>query len=344
MSEQDFIIPQKKKRRIWPIILVLILIGVFSLFFFKASFTISRVVEWDSLASILPSSDNFPALPEKDPSRINILLLGFRGEDDPGEGKYLSDAITLISIDKNSNKVALISFPRDLYARLWCDPGKKKINFAYAQGGLECAKKTISYISGQYIDFAVSVDFEGLKELVDSLGGVEIYLEKPFQESFQWAKEGWEEDEYWNIQEIEGEENWVFQVPAGQNHLDGKTTLYYVRSRYSTNDFDRIRRQQQVLLAIKEKALSLGFLANPVKIYQMMDILSKHVRTDIELKNAKSLIDLANNLDKKEIKTRYFDNGPNGLLYDTFINKEYILLPQGDNFEKIQEVCKNIFD
>ncbi len=344
MQDQNSYLPKKKKRRIWPIILILILIGFFSLFFFKASFTISKVVNWDGLANMLPSGKDLPDLPKKNPDRINILLLGFRGPDDPGEGKYLSDTMIMVSIDKKSDKLALISFPRDIYAQLWCDENKKKINFAYAQGGLECAKKTLSYLSGEYIDFAASADFQGLIKIIDILGGIDVYLNQPFQESFQWAREGWEENKYWQIKEIEGEEKWVFQVPEGNNHLDGKTALYYVRSRYSTDDFDRMNRQQQVLLAIKEKALSLGFLANPVKIYQTLDVLGDHLKTDMQLADIKTLINLANNLDKKQISVRYFDNSENGLLYHTFINQEYVLLPKGDNFNEIQKVCKNIFD
>jgi len=87
---------------------------------------------------------------------------------------------------------------------------KREINFAYAYGGLSCAKKTVSYLSGLYIDYTASINFEGLVKLIDDLGGINVYLDEPFEESFQWAKEGWEEDEHWFIKEIEGEERWVF--------------------------------------------------------------------------------------------------------------------------------------
>jgi LCP family protein required for cell wall assembly len=333
----------KKKRWIW-FLIVLFLSSFFSVFFLKTSFTISRVVGWSNAIQILPSSDNLPPLPEKDLLRINILLLGMRGLDEPGEGKLLSDAIILVSIKKDTGRIAIISIPRDLYLRLWCSQESKKINFAFAHGGLDCAKKTISYLTGLYIDYAVGVNFEALKETVDALGGIEIYLDKPFEEDFQWAKEGLEENENWFIKEIDGEERWVFYIPQGRNHLDGETALYYVRSRYSTNDFDRMQRQQQVLLAIKEKIFSLGFLSNPIKIYNLLDILGNNIRTDMGLKDMHTLIGLVDNLDTKNIKKKIFDTSPEGLLYQTFINEEYVLLPVGDNFDKIQETCQNIFD
>jgi len=334
----------KGKKRTWLWIISFLIIAFFSFFFFKTGFTISQVVDWMNTAQILPFDDDLPELPEKDPNRMDILLLGMRGLEDPGEGKLLSDAMIILSIEKTTGQVALISLPRDIYLRIWCSREKKKLNFAYAQGGLDCAKKTISYLTDLYIDYAVSVNFDALMESIDALGGISLYLEEPFEEDFQWAKEGWEEDEHWFIKEIDGEERWVFHLPQGENILDGQTTLYYVRSRYSTDDFDRMHRQQQVLMSIKEKALSLGVLANPVKIYNLLDILGKNIRIDASLSDIKGLISLISNLDTVNIKKKFFDISPGGLLYHTFINDEYVLLPVNDNFEQIQEACQNIFD
>ena len=330
-------------KKFWFFLLAILIIGFFSLFFFKTSFTISQIINWSEATNILPFNEDLPNLPEDDPDRINILLLGIRGLEDPGDGKLLSDAIILLSIKKSTGQLALISLPRDLYTRIWCAQENRKINFAYAQGGLDCAKKTVSLVTDLYVDYAISVDFEALKEGVDALGGITVNLDKSFEESFQWSNEGWEEDEHWFIKEIDGEEKWVFNIATGTNDLDGQTTLYYVRSRYSTNDFDRMRRQNQVLMAIKEKALSLGVLSNPIKIYNILDVLGKNIRTDISLNDIKNLIGLINEIDKENITKIFFDISPEGLLYHTFINEEYVLLPVGDNFDKIQETCKNVF-
>ncbi len=342
MEEIEYKKP-KRRIRFWALFSLILLIGFVSLFFFKTSFTISQVIEWSNANNILPFSEDLPDLPEDDPDKLNILILGMRGLEDPGDGKLLSDAMILASIEKDTGRLALISLPRDLYTTIWCTGEDRKINFAYAQGGLDCAKKTASLVTGLHIDYGISVNFEALKEGVDALGGITIHLDEPFEESFQWAKEGWEEDEHWFIKEIEGEERWVFHVATGTNELDGQTTLYYVRSRYSTNDFDRMRRQNQVLMAIKDKALSLGVLANPVKIYNILDVLGKNVRTDMGLGDMKNFINLIEEIDKENITKKFFDISPEGLLYHTFINEEYVLLPVGDNFDKIQEACKNVF-
>ncbi len=333
-----------RKKHFYLFFSIILIIGFLSLFFLKTSFTISKVIDWTGASNILPFGEDLPDLPEKDPDRINILLLGMRGLEEVGDGKLLSDTMILASIKKSTNETALIFLPRDLYAKIWCTWEDRKINSAYAQGGLDCAKKTVSLITDLYIDYAVSVNFHALEEGVDTLGGITIELDKAFEESFQWSNEGWEENENWFIKEIEGEEKWVFHVATGTNELDGQTTLYYVRSRYSTDDFDRMRRQNQVLMAIKEKALSLGVLTNPIKIYNLLDILGNNVTTDMGLNNMNSLLSLAGNIDKDNIKKRFFDISPQGLLYNTFINEEYVLLPVGDNFNQIQEACKNIFD
>ncbi|MFH0907057.1 MAG: LCP family protein [bacterium] len=329
------------KIKIWIFIIILTIVGLFCLLFLKTSFTVNKVIAWQDVANILPFSDK---LPEKDPNRINVLILGMRGLEDPGDGKMLSDTIIIASIKKDTGKIALISIPRDLYVDIWCDSSKRKINSAHAYGGLDCAKKTVAMATNLYIDYAISVDFKALKETIDTLGGITIYLDEPFVEDFQWWSEGWEENENWFIKEIEGEEKWVFYVPEGRNDLDGDIALYYVRSRYSTNDFDRMRRQQQVLMAIKDKAFSLGVLANPIKIYNLLDVLGRNVRTDIGLADIKNFIGLSSDLDTKDIKKIVFDISTEGLLYHTFIDEQYVLLPIDDNFDKIQEACKNIFD
>ena len=87
----------------------------------------------------------------------------------------------------------------------------------------------------------------------------------------------------------------------------------------------------------------MGVLTNPIKIYNLLDILGKNIRTDMDLDDIKELISLASDLDTREIIKKSFDTNPEGLLYQTFINDEYVLLPVGDNFDKIQEQVKNIF-
>jgi len=256
----------------------------------------------------------------------------------------------------------LISIPRDLYVTMPGEQYKEKINFAYALGfekrngaggGLFYSKIAVSKITGLNITYAVSINHAAFREIVDILGGIDIYLNKPFIENQQWINGG-DAGPSWafSIQTqtatttsgVQTTQKWVFEIPAGTSHLDGSTALYFVRARYSSNDFDRVNRQQQILLAIKNKALSLGIIANPVKLFQIMDSLGKNIRMDMPIDAIRNLLSLYFKLDTKNVIHKVFDTTPEGLLYQTKSESgAYILLPVGDNFDKIQEVCRNIF-
>ncbi len=345
-------------RRRWFLISFLILVlifGTFGYFSYKISsafseISISENSFWRSILSILPFknsplafllplSGNKPLQPQKDPDRINVLLLGTRGSRDNGHGDLLSDTIMILSIKKSSNQTALISIPRDLYIKI-SSYGKKKINNAYVLGeqenrgggGLILSKEVVSDVTDLYIDHTISADLNAFEELVNILGGLTIWRDRPFVEDKQW----WCDENDENCR--------PFIVPAGQSTLNGEQALFYVRSRFSSSDFDRMRRQQQVFLAIKEKVLGLKILANPKKIFEILNVLKRNIKTDMDITEIRELIDLSKQIDFTHIKRKVFDVSTEGLLYATKINSAYVLLPVGGNFDKVQEVCKNIFD
>lgn len=334
--------PRPKKRRwlSWLFLFVLMFAVGVGILFYKTGFTFSQInINNQDFNGLLPVSESQP-LPSKDPARLNILLLGYRGEGD-SNGGLLTDSIMIVSIKKSTGQVALISIPRDLYvempktnAKLNYKPIREKINFAFALGeevkrgaGPIFSKNAVSKVTGLYIDNVIAVNFNAFREIVDLLGGIDIYLDKPFTENEQFSGE------------------FLIDLPAGKNHLNSSSTLYFVRSRYTTSDFDRARRQQLVLMAIRDKALSLGVLGNPVKIYQILDSIGRNIRTDVGIDEAKGLLDFARNIDQKEVIHKVFDTTPAGLLYSSKSDiGAYILLPVGDNYSKIQEAVKNIFE
>ena len=268
-------------------------------------------------------------MPEKEPNRLDILILGIRGEDDENAeegGALLTDTIMVFSHDQITKKSSLVSIPRDFYVKIGSN--KNKINSAYEYGllrkeGTDYAKKLVSQITGIYIDNAVIVDFSSFEKLVNQLKGIDITLAKPFREENQWG--------------------YAFELPAGKNHLNGRDALYYVRSRYSSNDFDRAFRQQQVLFAIKNKVTTLHLISDPIKILSVINTLSQNIKTDINLWGVKEIIDLAKEVDtspavfKKQVLSTdnllYQTTGPNGI---------YILLPNGDNFDQIKQLFQDI--
>lgn len=267
----------------------------------------------------------------KDDNRENILLLGIRGEDDMEHGGLLTDTIMVLSVDTSKKTAALISVPRDIYLHIPGTTKKDKINAAYligeeklpSGGGLELSKRAVEYVTGLYINNVVSVDFKAFKEIIDELGGVDIYLDKEFREDKQWGGIN-------------------FYVAPGWQHLEGDIVLYYVRSRYSSNDFDRGRRQQQVLVAMKDKAMQLGFLANPFKINSVLDTLQRRIRTDLTIFEIVKLSKLTGQIENNNIRHKVLST--ENYLSQTHIDGAYVLLPKDGNFEEIRKASKEILN
>ncbi len=341
----------------WILILIIILFGVGGALVYKTGFTFSQI-QTEELGDLGLIENMATPLPESD--RLNILLLGLRGEGDPNGG-LLTDSIMVLSVKKPTGQVALISIPRDLYVTIPGTNQKEKINYAYAlgfekkgaAGALLFSKIAVAQTTGLYMDKAISVDHQALKDIIDTLGGVAVALDRPLVEDQQWINGG-DAGESWAFHiktetattstGVVEKQKWVFAIPSGVSLLDGNTALYFVRARYATSDFDRLRRQQMVLAAMKDKALSLGILANPIKLFQILDSLERNVRTDMGLNDFKNLIALADNLKTQPIIHKIFDTAPEGLLTAGHTESgSYILLPQGDNFSKIQAACQNIF-
>lgn len=341
-----------------------------------------------SLVRALPGGKD--ALEGEKEGRINILLLGMRGENVPGGG-LLADTIMVLSIhpkngDEDPNdqaKASLISIPRDLYVAV---PGKseqRKINAVYALGeererdggGIEDMQKIISEVTGLDIVYTVVINFQGFKNLVDILGGVTVTLAEPFQENYQFRgiearcdgvtytipSGGYEEK---RVQRKNGtyyanpkrypkcfakrapetlECGGNFSLPQGINTLNGDTALCYVRARSNSNDFERARRQQQVLRAMKEKALSLGTLTDFAKVNAILESLGNNATTNLEAWQMKRLFDLYQGLGEIPINQKVLENSESGLLYNPPETPQagYILLPIGNNYDKIRELFKN---
>lgn len=335
-SEPDKKPPKKKVVLLLAIVLVSIIFGTI---FYKTGFVFSKIIivkniAWERIFGKLPPSEYAPP---KDAKRINFLLLGIGGKEHEN-GSLLADSIMIVSFKKNTKKIALISIPRDLYVQMPGENYQEKINAAYVlgeqkyQNGLDYAKKAISYVTGLYIDYVAVVDFEAFRTVINALGGITIHLDQPFIEDKQW----WCDENGLSCR--------PFIVDVGDQLLDGEKALFYIRSRFSSSDFDRTRRQQQIMLAIKDKIISLGVLANPLIINNLINAVANNVKVDVGLREIPGLIKLAKKADTEHIIKKVFDTSPEGLLYQTMKDGAYILLPIDGNFNRIRETSQRIFD
>ena len=283
---------------------------------------------WQNVTGPAATPDPDYVMPVKEKDRVDVLVLSVRGEDEVDSadaGPLLTDSIQIFSYSKTSSAASIVSLPRDLYV-MTANDKKEKLNAVYEYGyyhsnnSLQFIKNRISQITGVYIDYVIVFDFASFKEIVDTLGGVDITLAKPFTETQQWG--------------------YSFSLPAGPNHLDGQTALYYARSRYSSSDFDRSQRQQQIMFAIKDKLVQLDFTSDPVKAFSILNLVRKDVKTDIGLVDAKLFIDISHAVDLAKIKRSVIST--DNLLYESRVDNSYVLLPKGDNFNQIKAFFQTV--
>ncbi|NCA93944.1 MAG: LytR family transcriptional regulator, partial [Sphingobacteriia bacterium] len=174
---------------------VLLVIGIVILL--KANSFLGKISTegnlFSSLANSLPGVEK--KLQGEEEGRINILLLGMRGENVPGGGT-LADTIMVVSIKPETNQVSFLSIPRDLYVDNPNLGAKSKINAVYSYGqqdgksnGIGGMKEVVGKVVGQEIHYAIVLNFKGFVDLIDKLGGIEVSLDKPFEEAMQFNEE-----------------------------------------------------------------------------------------------------------------------------------------------------------
>lgn len=269
--------------------------------------------------------------------RVNILLMGV---GDPGHaGETLADTNMVVSINTKTQpyQVAMISLPRDLRVDI-PGAGENKLNYANAYGemqnppdGVGVAKQTIEDTLGIPIHYYIKGDFTGLKQAVDAVGGIDINV-----------KDALIDPEY----PCDKNENKScgLKILPGQQHMDGATALKYARCRKGTcgDDFGRAQRQQEVLTAIREKALSGQTLSNPAKITALINAAGNNVKTDLSLSNIQRLQEITKDVNIADIVNVVFSIKPNGFLVSS--NTSTDLLPAGGNFDDIQNFVAHVFE
>ncbi|PIP27714.1 MAG: hypothetical protein COX30_00445 [Candidatus Moranbacteria bacterium CG23_combo_of_CG06-09_8_20_14_all_39_10] len=358
------------------VVLILVIAG--GIFAWKTDNILRKITDGgllDSLSHSLPGISD--SVKGEEEGRINILLLGMRGANMPGGGT-LADTIMVASIKPAENKVAMISIPRDLYVTVPGTQDKQKINAVHAYGeqkgegqGIDDMKTIISEVIGLPIHYAVRTDFAGFKQMIDAIGGIEITLSKPFEESEQFSQSH-VCDSFFTIPTGEFEKKYHhkedgrvqlvaqyplcnapasslecggdFILPAGTQTLDGNTALCFARARYTSSDFERAKRQQEIIQLVKNKIMSAGTLMNFSKVNGILDSLGNNVKTDMQAWELKSLYGIYAGMKDPQLYQRVMENSEEGLLYNPPESSTgYILLPIGDNYDKIHDVVKNIF-
>ncbi|MDZ4228500.1 MAG: LCP family protein [Candidatus Levybacteria bacterium] len=298
-------------------------------------------------------------------SRVNVLFLGIGGGEH--DGPLLTDTIIYASIDSKLQKTTLISIPRDL----WIQDLKSKINTAYAigekrrkGGGLLLVKAAVEKILNQPVDYVLRIDFNGFRKAIDVIGGIDVVVEKSF-EDLEYPISGKEIDDC-GFKEEEFEkratssaiaeafpcryEHLIFQ--QGVQHMDGERALKFVRSRHAIGsegtDFARARRQDVVIKAFKDKIFSLNIILNPNKLTGLYDIFQDSLDTNIKSEEYDDFIKLAQEMkDAQTNNVVFFYSDPYSKKQGIFINppasviyeNQWVLIPRigAGDFSEVQK-------
>jgi len=209
--------------------------------------------------------------------QVNILLLG--SDQRPDDGGFRTDTIQLVTINPQQGTVKMTSFPRDLYIYI---PGYtiQRINTAFQWGGFDAMATAMEYNFGVKPDYYVLTNFWSFVDVINSFGGITVEIGRDLCDQ----------------RNAMGD----YCVYQGPMWMDGDTALWYVRSRYSTGDIDRGRRQQEVLEALFDQLISLDGLQRTPELY---NIYKENVTTNLTFNNLVDFLPLATHMaGSREIK------------------------------------------
>jgi len=282
--------------------------------------------------------------------RVNVLILGL--DTQVKNGRLNTDTILIGSFSLTEGDPVLISIPRDFWVSF--DGGRQgKINTAYASGamqpdgsidekkGMELAKKAVERILGIPLHYWVMANFEGFKEIIDTLGGIRVCVERTFDD-YTYPVPGKERAPLYQRYEH-------LHFDKGCQKMSGERALKYNRSRMGTagegSDFARVRRQQKVLLAVKDKILSLSLIFNPGKVVRLYNQLTKAIKTNAALGESQRALEFLYKFQElTEAETLVLD--PKSKL--TYVGKSslyggaYVIVPKGGNSDAIHKAVQKL--
>lgn len=316
---------QKKSRKKWPvkkILLIGVVVVVIAALIFGGYFVYKFLAAGGKIFKgnvVTALFEQGQPLKEDTNGRSNILLFG-TSEDDPGHpGQDLTDSIMVVSVNQKKNEAFVVSIPRDLHVQYGqaCNSGYQgRINEIYgchknkgedaAAGAL---RSKVGEILGLDIQYVGHVNYTVLREAVDAVGGIDVTIESSdprgiLDRNFDW---------------LCNYKCYYVKYPNGPVHLDGVHALLLARARgdktpyptygLSRSNPDRQDNQRKILIALKDKAVSGGVLSNPVAVNDLLETLGNNLRTNFEVKELKTLIELGKNVKTESIISFSLEDG-----------------------------------
>ncbi|MBU5610385.1 LCP family protein [Aerococcus mictus] len=272
-----------KRRRIWLWVLgiLVILLCIGGWIAFKAYSDVRETSEQMYQAADYKSKRNGQVDLSQGNQAFSVLLMGIDTDSLGRTEQGRSDTMMVMTVNPKAKQTSLLSIPRDTYTTILPNGNKDKINHAYAYGGPAGAVETVQNLLDIPIDYYVSVNMQGLEDMINVLGGVTVTPPISFNEDGH-------------------------QFVQGQaTTLNGEAALAYVRNRYDDpeGDYGRQARQRQVILACLKEAASLSSLPN---YQEILNTIGSNVQTNMAFSDMKDLFTnyrgAANNINQAQLK------------------------------------------
>lgn len=300
-----------------------------------------------------------PKLKRSEQGLTNMLLVGLDTRES-NSGLLNTDTIILLTVDHKNQSTVMTSIPRDLWVTYTLPNGNvssSKINSVYASGeyveegkGIETLTNVVENITGTEVHYYAKVTLKGFIEVVDRIGGVDIEVEEFYRDGYpdtELPPEMLAEC----VPYYHDGRYCIFTFEEGQNHLDGQMALIYSRMRILSpqGDFDRARRQQQVIEAVKDKILSTETFLDPGKLWDLYNILKDNIETSrITINDIRAALNLKDQINTEEIANVVLDpnlgNVPGKYIYrpTDFPDRGYYIEAKDKTYTQIQTLLENI--
>jgi LCP family protein required for cell wall assembly len=359
-------IPKIIKGMVWVVCLGLALFAIYS---FLPPIKETLASFFNNSSSVFKYLVNGQQDLKQEAGKTNILLLGidkrsvekYTIQERNGtteKGCFRTDSMTVVSYNYDSKKVTMVSIPRDLWVEIPAFGNlasqEGRINGAYCLGdlynypggGMALSTKMISQVLGVPIQYTARIDFAGFQKAIDAIGGVDVDVKNAFVD-YQYPIEG-REDALPLSSRYK-----VVRFSAGLQHMDGETALEFARSRHASgvegSDFSRSKRQEQVMVAFKDKVFAADTLQSPQELLSLYQSLGDSFATDIGPADLPTAYDLAKKIDSKTVTSYSIDDNadnPGGLLYNPPMSDyggAWVLVPKDSTYAEIHQFVQQIF-
>lgn len=280
--------------------------------------------------------------------RSNVLIFG-TSDDDPdhtigGTGALLTDSIMVLSVNQEKKDAFMVSIPRDLWVKFDepCSVGwQEKINSVYQCGsdfgenpeaGAQALQKKVGEVLGLDIQYYAQINYSVVMQAVDAVGGVDVTIESNpagvgiLDRNFDWKC---------------NYKCYYVNYKDGETvHLDGEHALALSRARnaqggygLAAGNFDREKNQQKILKAVREKALSLGTVANFGRVTELLDAMGDNLKTNVDTSEIQTIISLATDIQSDAITSLDLSDAENPLVTTGAVGSASIVMPVAGLFE-----------